>query len=222
MEHKLSITEKYTLLMLNGGSSRTDFMACQFTAGIVLGGLFELLQYRCVSVGRGNKLSANRETRTVNRCWATLYNNICSCSAKSMSGWLEHYCFGTTYKNVQPVVDDVLDALSDKGYINISWRRGFFRKKRSITINTALSVPIIDEFVEGVQAGQKSDELVFCTEMLLLADVFKSYFPMGKRWSIKSTLNDYKHSGVWNMMEPYADAVRNFNYQNTVYTGASE
>ena len=59
MEHKLSITEKYTLLMLNGGGSRTDFMACQFTAGIVLGGLFELLQYRCVSVGR------------VINCWLT-------------------------------------------------------------------------------------------------------------------------------------------------------
>ena len=67
-----------------------------------------------------------------------------------------------------------------------------------------------------------NDEIIFCAELLLLADVFKSYFPMGKRWAIKSTLNDYKHSSMWKMMEPYADAVRSFNYQNTVYTGASQ
>ena len=40
MAKELSMTEKYTLLMLYGGGNRTDFMACQFTAGIVLGGLF--------------------------------------------------------------------------------------------------------------------------------------------------------------------------------------
>ena len=99
---------------------------------------------------------------------------------------------------------------------------GLFRKKQSVAINMAQSAPIIDEFVRGVQGGQDNDEIIFCAEMLLLADVFKSYFPMGKRWAIKSTLNYYKHSGMWKMMEPYADAVRSFNYQNTVYTGASQ
>lgn len=41
MNRNLSMTEKYTLLMLYGGGSRTDFMACQFSAGIVLGGLLK-------------------------------------------------------------------------------------------------------------------------------------------------------------------------------------
>ena len=98
MAKELSMTEKYTLLMLYGGGNRTDFMACQFTAGIVLGGLFELLQSKHISVGRGNKLVADRKSGTVNECWATLYDNICGHSAKSLRGWLDYYCFSATYK----------------------------------------------------------------------------------------------------------------------------
>ena len=222
MAKELSMTEKYALLMLYGGGNRTDFMACQSTAGIVLGGLFELLQSKHIFVGRGNKLMTDRKTGSVNEWQATLYDNICGHSAKSIQGWLEYYCFSATYKSIRPVVDDVLNTLAHKGYISIRWRRGLFRKKRSVAINTAQSASIIDGFVTGVQDGQDNDEIIFCAEMLLLADVFKSYFPMGKRWAIKSTLNDYKHSSMWKMMEPYADAVRSFYYQNTVYTGASQ
>ena len=181
-----------------------------------------MLQSKHIFVGRGNKLMTDRKTGSVNEWQATLYDNICGHSAKSIQGWLEYYCFSATYKSIRPVVDDVLNTLAHKGYISIRWRRGLFRKKRSVAINTAQSASIIDGFVTGVQDGQDNDEIIFCAEMLLLADVFKSYFPMGKRWAIKSTLNDYKHSSMWKMMEPYADAVRSFNYQNTVYTGASQ
>ena len=201
MTKELSMTEKYTLLMLYGGGNRTDFMTCQFTAGIVLGGIFDLLQAGQITIARGNKLSAVQKTGAVNE---------------------SYYCFSATYKSIRPVVDDVLNTLAQKGYISMTWRRGLFKKKRSIIINKAQSTPIIDEFVSEVQSGNNNDEIIFCVEMLLLADVFKSYFPMGKRWDIKSTLSAYKQSEMWKMMEPYADAVRNFNYQNTVYTGASQ
>lgn len=222
MTTELSMTEKYTLLMLYGGGSHSDFMACQFTAGIVLGGLFELLQARFISVGRGDKLSVERKAEAVNGCWSTLYKNICGQSAKTIQSWLEYYCFSPTYKNVRPIVDDVLNDLSYKGFISIEWHRGIFRKKRSIEINKVQAASVADEFIAEIQSGNGSDEVIFCAEMLLLADVFKSYFPMGKRWAIKSILNDYKRSEIWHMMKPYADAVRNFNYQTTVYTGASQ
>lgn len=222
MTKELSLTEKYTLLMLYGGGNRTDFMTCQFTAGIVLGGIFELLQAGQITVGKGNKLLAVPKIGAVNESYSTLYNDICGHSAKSLHKWLEYYCFSATYKSIRPVVDDVLNALAQKGYISMTWRRGLFKKKHSIIINKAQSAPIIDEFVSGVQSGQNNDEIIFCVEMLLLADIFKSYFPMGKRWDIKSTLSAYKQSEMWKMMEPHTDAVRNFNYQNTVYTGASQ
>lgn len=222
MTKEVSMTEKYTLLMLYGDGSHTDFMACQFTAGIVLGGLFELIQSQDISVGVGNKVVVGQRTETISECWSTLYENICRQSAKTIKGWLGHYCFSPTFKNVRPVVDDVLNTLAYKGFINIKWSQRLFRKKRSIEINRLQTAPIVDEFVVGVQSGKNSDEIIFCVEMLLLADVFKSYFPMGKRGAIKSTLNSYKHSEIWRMMEPYVSAVRNFNYQNTVYTGASQ
>lgn len=222
MDKKLSMTEKYTLLMLYGGGRRTDFMACQFAAGIVLGGLLELIQAGDISVSRGNKLSTDYKAKKTSECFSTLYENICRQSGKSMQSWLEYYCFNPTYKNIRPVIDDMLNTLADKGFISIEWHRGLFRKKRSIEINATQTAAVVDEFVSGVQSGKDTDEIIFCAEMLLLADVFKSYFPMGKRWGIKSTLNSYKHSEIWSMMEPYANAVRNFNYQNTVYTGASQ
>ena len=78
MAKELSMTEKYALLMLYGGGNRTDFMACQSTAGIVLGGLFELLQSKHIFVGRGNKLMTDRKTGSVNEWQATLYDNICA------------------------------------------------------------------------------------------------------------------------------------------------
>lgn len=221
MTKELSMTEKYTLLMLYGGGSRTDFMACQYTAGIVLGGLYELLQTGQITAGKGGKLTAAQRGGNINECQMTLYNNICSHSAKSLQGWLEHYCFSATSKSVRPVVEDVLNTLIKKGYIGITWHRGLFRQKRSILIHTAQAAPVIEAFVTGVQSGQNSDEIIFCAEMLLLADVFKSYFPMRKGRSVKSILSGYKHSDIWKQMEPYADAVRNFYYQNTVYTGVS-
>ena len=119
MAKELSMTEKYALLMLYGGGNRTDFMACQSTAGIVLGGLFELLQSKHIFVGRGNKLMTDRKTGSVNEWQATLYDNICGHSAKSIQGWLEYYCFSATYKSIRPVVDDVLNTLAHKGYISI-------------------------------------------------------------------------------------------------------
>ena len=88
MNRNLSMTEKYTLLMLYGGGSRTDFMACHFSAGIVLGGLLEMIQSRDISVGRGIKLSADRKSGAGSQCWATLHDNICGHSSKTIQGWL--------------------------------------------------------------------------------------------------------------------------------------
>lgn len=222
MNKELSMTEKYTLLMLYGGGNRTNFMGCQFTAGIVLGGLLELMQSNEISLSRGDKLLVGYKKGTINENFSTLYGNLCNQPAKSIKGWLEYYCFNSTYKNIRPVIDDVLNGLVSKDFINIQWHRGVFSKKRSIEINKAQVSPVVDEFVSGIQSGKNSDEMIFCAEMLLLADVFKSYFPMGKRWAIKSILNGYKKTNIWKMLEPHINTVRNFNYQNTVYTGASE
>lgn len=66
MMNELSMTEKYTLLMLCGGGSHTDFMACQYTAGIVLGGLYELLQTGQITAGKGGKLTAAQRGGNIN------------------------------------------------------------------------------------------------------------------------------------------------------------
>lgn len=221
MPDRLSLTETYTLLMLYGGGSRTDHMACQFSAGIVLGGLTDLLRARCVRMGRDGRLSPASQQAAVPPCCKALYGDLCQYPPKNLREWLDHYCFRPTHKAVRPLVDDVVNELAAQGYLQVEWLYGLLSRKRHIEIDPARTGPVAEAFVHGVLAGEDRDEWVFCTEMLLLADVFKSYFPMGKRAAIKGTLDRYKHTALWQRMEPLADAVRNFNYQNTVYTGAS-
>lgn len=222
MAKELSLTEKYTLLMLYGIGRHTDFMACQFSAGIILGGLFELLQSSHISTGAGGALVPQPVSGAPDSHLTTLYANVERQPTKNMQKWLTFYCFSPTYKAIRPIIEDMVNDLNAKGYLRIIWRQGLLRKKRIIEIDRTRTAPVVDAFVRGVQSGEMSDSLVFCAEMLLLADLFKSYFPLGKRAAIKETLNQYKRSDMWKMLEPYTNAVRNFNYQNTVYTGASQ
>lgn len=219
---ELSMTEKYALLLLNAIGKHTDYMACQYSAGIVLGGLLELSQNGFISIGRNGKLAVSQKlTEEYGYLW-TLYSNIKSGSPKSFNKWLEFYCFSPTYKNLRPIINDIFNALSDSGYIFIQRTKGIFRVKTSVTVNASSTMPVIRGYKENVLNNSEDEDVIFCTQMLLLADVFKMYFPMGQRAAIKQTLTIYKHTGLWKTLEPYTNSVRNFNYQNTVYTGASQ
>lgn len=221
MTDRVSLTETYTLLMLYGGGDRTDHMACQFSAGIVLGGLTDLLRARCVQLGPDGRLTPVSPPGLIPPSCAALYGDLCQYPPKPLREWLDHYCFRPTHKAVRPLVDDVVNQLAARGCLRVEWRCGLLSRKRHIEIDPARARPAAEAFVHGVLAGEVCDEWVFCTEMLLLADVFKSYFPMGRRAAIKGTLDRYRRTALWQRLAPLADAVRNFNYQNTVYTGAS-
>lgn len=81
---------------------------------------------------------------------------------------------------------------------------------------------MIDAFIFDVESGKQDAMIIFCVEMLILADVFKRFFPVKKSVQVKSVLDQYRQSDIWSSMEVYTNSVQNFNYQNAVYTGASE
>lgn len=219
---ELSMTEQYTLLLMNAIGKHTDYAACQYSAGIILGGLLELSQNGLISVNRNGKLDVSKNLDGEHDYLKTLYNNIKSGSPKTYGKWLDFYCFNPTYKNIRPIMNDVLSSLANNNYVFVERTKGFFRVKTKVAVNTSLSMSIIQNYKESVLNSSEDENVIFCTQMLLLADVFKKYFPMGQRSSIKQTLNCYKHSELWKTMEPYTNSVRNFNYRNTVYTGASQ
>ena len=222
MEKTLSITEIYTLLLLYGENGKIDCLPCQYSAGIVLGGLMELTDLDKVSFDKDGRLLAKSIYSDVPPCFSNLYKNIEKHSEKTMQYWLEYYCFQPSYNKIRPIVEDVFLALERKNYIIIENRQGFFRKKRSIKICEEKTKQVIDAFMFGVETGKEEVLLIFCVQMLMLADVFKRFFPAKKSVQIQSVLNQYRQSVIWHSMEPYINSVQNFNYQNTVYTGASE
>lgn len=219
---ELTMTETYMLLVLNATSKYSNLLDCQYSAGVVLGGIYDLLQNGYVSTDRSGKLGVSKKPNTEFSFARTLYEGIQARPSRTINKWLDTYCFSATSKAVQPVINDSLQALADQGLIQFEKKRALFGTKVRASVNAMQAAPFVDAFKNNVVDGTSDEAVIFSVQMLLLADVFKAYFPMGKRMAIKSTLNSYKKSNIWRTMEPYVDRVQNFNYQNTVYTGASQ
>lgn len=222
MEKKLSMTEIYTLLLLYGENGKIDCLSSQYSAGIVLGGLIELIDLGKISSDKDGRLSVKNIDSDVPTCFVNIYKNIEEHSEKTMKYWLEYYCFQPSYSKIRPIVDDVFFELERKKYILIDDKRGIFRKKRTIKICEEKAKQVIDAFIFDVESGKQDAMIIFCVEMLILADVFKRFFPVKKSVQVKSVLDQYRQSDIWSSMEVYTNSVQNFNYQNAVYTGASE
>lgn len=217
----LSMTETYLLLAINGTGRRSNLAACQYSAGIVLGGIYELLQHGYLTADKKGRLTAGKQLDESYSFLKRLYDNISSRPSKTADNWLDYYCLSPTEKAIRPVIDDIVYSLEKKGFAHVSRKRGILKMKTQVSPDSAQAGRIVEDFRKSVTDGTENESVIFSVQMLLLADAFKSYFPMGQRMKIKPVLNAYRKSAVWKTMEPYTNRVRNFNYQNTVYTGAS-
>lgn len=216
----LSFSELYTSLMLNAIGKHTDYSACQYSAGVVLGGFYELQEQDVIDISKNGRISIRKKLGADCPRLSNLYHNIETQSAKTLSKWLDYYCLSATSKNVRPVIDDVIFSLSEKGVLYAEVKRGILRSKTQVRILDMQ--PIVNSFKASVMNGDMEDSVIFTVQMLQLADVLKRYFSMSERFALKKTIGQYKRSSIWKQMEPCVNTIQNFNYQNTVYTGASE
>lgn len=216
---QLSMTERYTVLLLNATGKHTDIAAAQYSAGIVLGGIYELIKNGCVSTSADGKIRAIKPPIDSQMYLAYLYENIRSYSARKISKWLDFYCFSATFKNVRPLVENMYYDLSNKGVLNTEIRRGIFKTKRKYRLYSTIANEISQDFQNAVLQADNCDDIIFSVQMLFLADVFNEYFSGMQRLKINKVLSSYKKAEIWKYMEPYTNSVRNFNYQNAVNTG---
>lgn len=216
---QLSMTERYTVLLLNAVGKHTDIAGAQYSSGIVLGGIYELIENGCVSTSADGKIRAIKPPMDSQVYLTYLYENICSHSARKISKWLDFYCFGATFKNVRPLVENMYYDLSNKGILNTEVQRGLFRTKRKYRLYSTIANEISQDFQNAVLQADNRDDIIFSVQMLLLADVFNEYFSGMQRLKINKVLSSYKKAEIWKGMESYTNSVRNFNYQNAVNTG---
>lgn len=212
----VSMTERYALLYIGAVGSHTDDMASQYTAGIVLGGFCELLENGFVLEKDGAGLYAVKKPE--HPILAYLYENVRRTPAKSIQRWLDFYCCSPTYKNIRPLIWRLTEILEKKGYLRAEQKRGIFKKKIKFVLN-GKAESVLNGYRQAVQSGAEDESTVFCTQMLLLADLFKTYFTQRQKATIKPVIRKYQNLEIWRKLEPYVAAIQNFNYQNAANTG---
>lgn len=215
----LSFSESYTVLLLSGIGKHTDITNSQYCAGIILGGIYDLISSGCVSMNARGGLSVNSVLPEEYFYLDTLYQKIRQ-NNKKISSWLEYYCCSSTSKHIRPIIDDVYNSLAKKGYINIDIKKGVFRTRTHIHLCSSKVNQIIEDFQRKTINKDEDNKVVFSVQMLLLADVLKDFFTLGQRLKLNSAISHYKKYDMWKNTEKYINLIRNFVYQNSVNSGA--
>lgn len=215
----LSFSEIYTLLLLSSTGKRTDISNPQYSAGIVLGCIYDLLQSGCITMDINGFLKIQKSLPAEYTYLRDVYNGI-NQKNKKLSKWLEYYCCNPTSKNIRPLINSMYYTLSDKGYVNIEVKKGFLKTKTSIYLHSDKITPILENFQTAVLHGTDDEHIIFATQLLLLADVLKNIFSMGQRLKVNSAISDFSKSQIWKNTKPYINIIRNFNYQNSLNSGA--
>lgn len=220
---ELSFSENYMLLLLNATKKHTNIKEAQYSAGIVLGGIYDLLEIGCISMNDGGYLDATGSLPAEYSYLQVLYTGIRH-SNKKISKWLEYYCCKQTSKNIRPMINDIYHALSAKGFIDIEVKKGLVKTKTIFHLRPNESAPIIEDFQQGVLNKVTDEKVIFLTQMLSLAEVLKGLFPMRYRMKVKSAISHYKKHRIWNVMKPYVNSIQNYvqngQYMSAVLAGA--
>lgn len=213
------LSETYLILLLNAAGKRTDLCEAQYSAGIVLGGIYDLLWHGCIREQPGGRLSVAAPLPEVCSGLREIYRDV-NRSPKSRNQLTDYYCCGLVSKNTAMLLESLYESLERKGLADTVCRRGIFRQKTEIRLRSDKNLPVVEHFRKNVKNLQLDNETVFCIQMLWLADVLKKYFPIAERMNLRSAVRQCSGTQMWRHMEPYVNKIKNFNYQNAVNAGA--
>lgn len=215
---KLLLSETFMVLLLRGNVRPADLCLSECSAGIVLGGIYDLLEAGCVAVQAGGHLRVTAPLPDRYQGLSELYEKIMS-SSQNTGKLLDYYCCSSMSKNIGRLLDGLYSSVADKSIIHIECRRGLLGKKRVIRLCEEETVPVINDFLKKTEQEQLEESAVFCIKMLQLAGALKRYFPKreGKTYRV---LGKCEHTEMWKCLKPYVNRIENFNYQNTVNSGA--
>ena len=216
---KLTLSETYMVLFYYAAGKHTDIYLPQNSAGIVLGGISELLQSGCVREEKNGRLVVYQPLPSEYTGLEEMYTNI-KRHSKTTTKWLDYYCCSPYQKNIKLLVDALQESLSQKHMLKIQMKKGIFRQKRVVSLYEKETEEIVKEFREAVERNYPDENTAFLVQMLLLSGSLKKYFGVQERGRIKKVIEQYRYTEIWKDMEPYVNRIKNFNFQNTLNSGA--
>lgn len=216
---KITISETYMMLFYYASGKHADIYQPQNSAGIVLGGIYGLLQSGCVGKEKNGSLSIHKSLPSEYTGFEEMYVNI-KRHSKTMVKWLDYYCCSPSQKNIKLLVDELQESLSQKHMLKIQMKKGIFRQKRVVSLYEKEAEEIVKEFREAVDRNYPDENTAFLVQMLLFSGSLKKYFGAQERGKIKKVIEQCRHTEVWKDMEPYVNRIKNFNFQNTLNSGA--
>ena len=129
---KLTLSETYMVLFYYTAGKHTDIYLPQNSAGIVLGGIYGLLQSGCVEKEKNGRLAVYKPLSSEYTSLEEMYTNIKQHS-KNTTKWLDYYCCSPSQKNIKLLVDDLQEALVQRQMIKVQVKKGIFRNTFSIS-----------------------------------------------------------------------------------------
>lgn len=216
---KLLICETYLILLVNVTGRHEQLCLPQYSAGIVLGGLYDLLASGCIAEQSDGRLIMTASLPEEYSGLEELYRSV-NGSLKSKAKLLDDFSCSVTSKKITSLLDDLYYSLKQKGILETEIRKGFFRQKRFIRLSSQKACQVVERFLKEAHKPEPDDSTVFCIQMLQFAEVLKQYFSMGERRQMRSVLRQCAQTEMWRKTEPYVNRIKNFNYQNAVNSGA--
>lgn len=216
---KLTLSETYMVLFYYAAGKHTDIYLPQNSAGIVLGGISELLQSGCVREEKNGRLVVYQPLPSEYTGLEEMYTNI-KRHSKTAVKWLDYYCCSPSAKNIKFLIDDLQESLAQKQMIKVQVKKGIFRQKREVCLCEKETEEIVRAFREAMKREIPDADTAFLVQMLLLSGSLKKYFGVQERGRIKKVIEQYRYTEIWKDMEPYVNRIKNFNFQNTLNSGA--
>lgn len=216
---KLTLSETYMVLFYYTAGKHTDIYLPQNSAGIVLGGIYGLLQSGCVEKEKNGRLAVCKPLPSDYTGLEEMYANI-KRHSKTTTKWLDYYCCSPSQKNIKLLVDDLQESLVQRQMIKVQVKKGIFRQRRVISLCEKETEEVVRAFREAMNREVPDEDTAFLVQMLLLSGVLKKYFSVQERGRIRKMIEQCRHTEIWKDMEPYVNRIKNFNFQNTINSGA--
>lgn len=215
----LLLSEIYMVLLYSAGGKNINICQPQYSAGIILGGIYDLLESGCVKEEKNGCLRADKSLPQEYSGLNGMYRNI-KASFRTKENWLEYYCCSSGWKSISYIVSDLQKSLCAKEMLEIQTKKGIFRQKKIISLRPEETTWILEQFRKNIEKNPIDEGAAFCVQMLLLAGLLRKCFPTTDGRNIRAVVGKCRHMDIWKEMEPCVNRIKNFNFQNTLNSGA--
>lgn len=212
---ELTKTQIYVILALRSTGKFTFLTSENIAAGIILNGLFEMLDEGIVVADSKGRLKIEKGLPGKYDYLYPLYTNIKCTPTKTIHKWFEMYAYNIGQKDVKNLVNSIVDSLRQKSCIDISVNNGILRKKiRYLVKSDALEVAE-ETYKKMVIGGSSEGDIVFAAVL----NANKLDMGIVKTKEVQERISSFKRTKIWKYAVDCVRQIENqsFNVQLSSY-----